>query len=95
MAVAPEIPTLVELGFGSLVFYSWQGVVAPARTPPEVVSRLNAEINRAARLPEVASRVTADGAEMLGGPAAAFGEYIKAEITRFGQVIREAGVKPE
>ncbi len=95
MAVAPEIPTLVELGFGSLVFYSWQGVVAPARTPADVVARLNTEINRAARLPEVVSRVTADGAEMLGGPAAAFGEYIKAEITRFGQVIREAGVKPE
>ena len=95
MAVAPEIPTLVELGFRSLVFYSWQGVVAPARTPPEVVARLNTEINRASRLPDVSARVTADGAEMLGGPPAEFGEYIKAEITRFGQVIREAGVKPE
>ena len=95
MVVAPTVPTLVELGFRNLVFYSWQGVVAPARTPPDVVARLNVEIDRAARTPEVAARVTADGAEMLGGSAAAFGEYIKAEITRFGQVIRDAGVKPE
>ncbi|MBC7780071.1 MAG: tripartite tricarboxylate transporter substrate binding protein [Proteobacteria bacterium] len=93
--VAPEVPTLVELGYRDLVFYSWQGVVAPARTPPEVIARLNAEVNRVIRLPDVQTRITADGAEMLGGTAAEFGDYIKLEIARFAQVIRDAGVKPE
>ncbi len=95
MAVSPEVPTLVELGYRNLVFYSWQGLVMPAKSPPEAIQRLNAEINRAIRMSEVSARITADGAEMLGGTPAEFGDYIRAEIARFGQVIREAGVKPE
>ncbi len=95
MSVAPDVPTMREAGFGSVVFYPWQGVVAPARTPPEVVARLNAEVVRALKVPEVQSRITAEGAEILAAGPAEFGDYIRSEIGRFGKVIRDAGVKPE
>jgi len=91
----PGVPSLVDLGYRQLVFYSWQGVVAPAKTPPEIITRLNADLERAIRMNDVRERITNDGAEMLGGSPAHFGEYIRAELTRFGQVIRDAGVKPE
>jgi len=95
LSVAPDVPTMQEAGFGSVVFYSWQGVVAPAKTPPEVVARLNSEVVRALKLPDVQARITAEGAEILSVGPAPFGDYIKSEIGRFGKVIREAGVKPE
>jgi tripartite-type tricarboxylate transporter receptor subunit TctC len=95
MSVAPEVPTMAEAGYRSVVFYSWQGAVAPAKTPPEVVSRLNAELAKALRQPDAQARITSEGAEILAGTPAEFGEYIKSEIVRFGKVIRDAGVKPE
>ncbi len=95
MAVSPEIPTMAESGVKDCVFYSWQGVVAPARTPADVVSRLNAEFNRALTLPDVKGRITYDGAELFGGTPEAFSEYIRAELVRFAKVIRDTGVRPE
>jgi tripartite-type tricarboxylate transporter receptor subunit TctC len=95
MAVAPEVPTMIEAGYPGVVFYSWQGAVAPAKTPPEVVARLNAELSKALRQPDAQARITSEGAEILAGTPAEFGDYIKAEIVRFGKVIRDAGVKPE
>ena len=95
MAVAPDVPTMIEAGYKSVVFYSWQGAVVPAKTPPEVVARLNAELSKALRQPDAQARITSEGAEILAGTPAEFGDYIKAEIVRFGKVIRDAGVKPE
>jgi tripartite-type tricarboxylate transporter receptor subunit TctC len=95
MTVAPEIPTMREAGLQDVVFYSWQGIVAPARTPPDVIAKLNAEAVRALKQPDAAARITADGAEILAGTPAEFGGYIKTELARFGKVIRDSGVKPE
>ncbi|MFN7426141.1 MAG: Bug family tripartite tricarboxylate transporter substrate binding protein [bacterium] len=95
LAVAPEVPTMVESGFPGVVFYSWQGVVAPAKTPPDMVARLNAEVVRALKLADVQSKITAEGAEILAVGPREFGDYIRSEIVRFGKVIRDAGVKPE
>jgi tripartite-type tricarboxylate transporter receptor subunit TctC len=95
MAVLPEVPTMVESGVKDCVFYSWQGVVAPAKTPAEVVKKLNAEFNRVLTLPDVKSRITYDGAELLGGTPEAFSDYIRTEIVRFAKVIKDTGVSPE
>jgi tripartite-type tricarboxylate transporter receptor subunit TctC len=84
-----------EAGLKDVVFYSWQGIVAPARTPPEVIAKLNAEAVRALKQPDAAARITADGAEILAGTPAEFGSYIKSELARFGKVIKDSGVKPE
>jgi tripartite-type tricarboxylate transporter receptor subunit TctC len=95
MPVLPEVPTMEEAGVKGCVFYSWQGIVAPARTPPEIVARLNAEFNKALAAPDARARMTYDGAELFGGTPAQFGAYIKTEIVRLGKVIRDTGVKPE
>jgi tripartite-type tricarboxylate transporter receptor subunit TctC len=95
MSIAPEIPSVAELGLPQCVFYPWQGVMVPAGTPQPVVAKLHAELAKALQLPDVRSRITADGAEISAGSSREFAEYIRAELDRFGKVMREAGVKPE
>ncbi len=91
----PEIPSLYELGLKSCVFYPWQGVVVPAKTPPEIVARLHAELRKALQLADVRERITLDGAEVIAGSPAEFGDYIKSELARLGKVIRATGAKPQ
>ena len=95
MPNAPEIPTVVEMGLRNCVFYPWQGVVVPARTPPEIVARLHAELRKALQLPDVRERITFDGAEVIAGSSSEFGDYIKAELNRFGKIIRATGAQPQ
>jgi tripartite-type tricarboxylate transporter receptor subunit TctC len=95
MPIAPEIPTVVELGLAQCVFYPWQGVMVPAGTPPSVVARLHDELYKALQLPDVRARITADGAEISAGSSGEFTAYIRSELDRFGRVMREVGVKPE
>jgi tripartite-type tricarboxylate transporter receptor subunit TctC len=95
MPNAPEIPTVVELGWPSCVIYPWQGVVVPAKTPPAIVARLNGELRRALALPDVRQRITFDGAEIVAGTPQAFGAYARAELERFGKLIRATGVRPQ
>jgi tripartite-type tricarboxylate transporter receptor subunit TctC len=91
----PEIPTAVELGFKNCVFYPWQGVVVPAKTPPEIVAKLHAELRKALQQPDVRERITFDGAEVIAGSSAEFADYIKAESNRFGAIIRATGAQPQ
>lgn len=95
MQIQPEVPTVVEMGLPSCVFYPWQGVVVPAKTPPEVVTRLQAELKKALQLPDVRERITFDGAEVIAGSSAEFGDYIKSELNRFGKIIRATGAQPQ
>jgi len=95
LANQPDIPTAVELGFKNCVFYPWQGVVVPAKTPPEIVARLQSELRKALQQPDVRERITFDGAEVIAGTSTEFGEYIKSELNRFGRIIRATGVQPQ
>ena len=91
----PDLPTVVELGLKNCVFYPWQGVVVPAKTPPEIVAKLNAELNKALRLPDARERITFDGAEVLGGTPGEFADYIRSEHARLGKVLRDSGALPQ
>ncbi len=88
-----DLPTMVELGLKNCVFYPWQGVVVPAKTPPEIVARLHAELRKALQLPDVRERITFDGAEVIAGSPGEFADYIKSEHARFGKVLRESGAQ--
>jgi tripartite-type tricarboxylate transporter receptor subunit TctC len=70
-------------------------VLAPAGTPPAIVTRLNTEILRALKLPDVKERLEYVGFEIVGSTPAAFGAYIKSEIIKWAPVVKAAGVKPE
>ncbi len=91
----PDIPTAVELGYKNCVFYPWQGVVVPAKTPPDIIAKLHNELRKALQLPDVRERITFDGAEVIAGSSAEFGEYIKSELNRFGKIIRATGAQPQ
>ena len=95
MEILPDVPTLVESGIRDCVFYSWQGIVAPAGTPAPAIGWLNAEFNKALKAPDARARMTQDGAELFGGSPEEFGRLIRSEIPRMGKVLQATGVKPE
>ncbi len=93
--VLPGVPTLSELGMPQFEVGAWQGVLAPAKTPAEVIARLNTEINKALTAPDVKAKLALQGAEPLGSSSTEYGQYLKTEIDRFANVIRQSGVTIE
>jgi tripartite-type tricarboxylate transporter receptor subunit TctC len=94
-SVAPELPTVSELGFKDFDVSSWQGLVVPAATPRDVVDRLNRDTVRVLGSTEIGEQFAKHGAEPAPTSPEKFGEYIRAEIARWQKVGRDAGVKPE
>lgn len=91
----PDVPTLIELGYGNSEAAAWFGLLAPAGTQENVVSRLSAAVNNVLQQPEVQARLAAEGAEPTGGSPEAFMSLIDTEITRWGTVVRESGARVE
>jgi tripartite-type tricarboxylate transporter receptor subunit TctC len=92
---APEIPSFVELGHKAIDVVSWYGVLVPARTPGEVVARLSAEVARAVQAPDVKARLLEQGIEVVGTDPADFAKFIRSETTRYAEIIRRSGAKPD
>ena len=86
--LAPDIPTLAELGY-PIDIDTWYGLVAPAGTPKEVVAKLNAETLRIVNLPELKERTRGQGIELAGSTPEQFSAFLKADIAKWTQVIRE------
>lgn len=95
MPVMPDVPTLAEQGVPGLILEQWWGLVAPAGTPPAIVDRLRAELNAALGHPSVRERLRLLAIEKQPGTPAEFSSFLKSEIQRWGQVARDAGLKPE
>ncbi len=95
IAALPEVPTVAESGYAGFEADQWYGIVAPAGTPAPLVARLNAEINKALALPEVAQQLAAEGAVPVPGSPQAFGELIRREIPRWAEVVKAGNVRPE
>ena len=91
----PEIPTIAEAGYPGCVTASWYGVLAPARTPPPIIERLNREIARAVQTPDVRERMMSEGAEPAGGTPAQFASHIQRELARWADVIKTARIRPD
>lgn len=91
----PDVPTIDEAGVPGYAVFAWVGVVAPADTPPEVVQKLSDELAAAVRSPDVETRVEEMGASTFVSTSEEFDALIDAEIEKFANVIRIAGVKVE
>ena len=91
----PELPTIAEAGVPGFDVSGWYGVLAPARTPPQVVAFLSNEIVRALKAPDVGERFAVDGSEPIGRTPENFSAYIKSEIVRWARVVKETGVRAE
>jgi tripartite-type tricarboxylate transporter receptor subunit TctC len=91
----PNVPTVVEAGFPDLVVTSWQAAAAPAKTPREVVMKLNDAMARTMRSPEVRERMTQIGFDVVAGTPEEFGKFMKDEVDRWTRVVERGGIKAE
>jgi tripartite-type tricarboxylate transporter receptor subunit TctC len=89
----PDVPTFREAGYPEFEATNWAGYVVPAATPPAMVARLNAELVRALRNPEVQEKLKTQGMFVAPGTPEEFTALLQSEATRYGRVIREAGIK--
>lgn len=92
---ADNIPTIAEAGVPGYEAVQWYGVLAPAATPRDIVSRLHAGVVRALQNPDVRQRLLNDGAEPVGSSPEEFTAYLRAETAKWAKVIQAAGIKPE
>jgi tripartite-type tricarboxylate transporter receptor subunit TctC len=94
-SVAPELPTVTELGFKGFDVSSWQGLVVPAATPKDIVDRLHRDTVKLLASAQIKEQFAKHGAEAAPTSPEKFGEYIVGEIARWQKVARDAGIKPE
>jgi tripartite-type tricarboxylate transporter receptor subunit TctC len=93
--VMPEVPTIAESGLPGFVAGAWYGLLAPAGTPRAVVERINGEILRILRLPDVQQRLRAEAYELPADTPDEFAALIRAEIAKWASVVKEAGLRPD
>ena len=91
----PEVPTISEAGIPGFSVLDWQGLFTTAKTPPAVVTRLNAEVVRILALPDVAEKLAVAGVEIQTSTPKEWGDFVKSEITKWSKVVKEAGIKVE
>lgn len=94
-AVLPQVPTIVEAGYPTMIVEAWTGVMAPARTPPAAIGKFNDEGNKVLALQEVKDRATKVGVTLLGGTPDTLDALVKKEIKQWSQVVQRANIKPE
>lgn len=91
----PQVPTLAESGMPNMIVEAWAGVMAPAKTPRAVISKLNGEINNLIALPEVKETMAKVGVRITGGKPEALDALVRREIKQWAQVVQRANIKPE
>jgi tripartite-type tricarboxylate transporter receptor subunit TctC len=88
----PDIPSMKELGYPQVNSRNWYALLAPARTPPEIVSRLNEAVRQAVAAPEVRDRLVELGAEIFTQSPEEFGKFLKSEIERWKGVVAKYNI---
>jgi tripartite-type tricarboxylate transporter receptor subunit TctC len=91
----PNLPTVAESALPGFDVSAWNGVLAPKGTPRAIVTRLNAELRRVAGLRDVQQRAAAQGAELATDTPEEFGAFIRAQIEKWGKVVRGSGMKAD
>jgi len=89
----PNVPTLAEQGFPDTLADNWYGLLAPSRTPPAVVAKVNAAVTAALNDPGIRDKLVQSGAVPAPTSPGDFGKLIKSELERWGKVVREKGIK--
>ena len=94
-AALPEVPTVAEAGLPNFEVTTWYGILAPAGTPKAIVTRLNAELVKAMHAPDLKERLAAMATDPATSTPEEFADYIKREIAKWGEVVRQAGLKAD
>jgi tripartite-type tricarboxylate transporter receptor subunit TctC len=93
-ASAPDVPTVAESGYPGFEYSNWNALFAPARTPAQVVSKINAEIMKILSDPAIANNLSSQGADPAPGAPESLAAYMRMDHERWKKVIRTAGIKP-
>jgi tripartite-type tricarboxylate transporter receptor subunit TctC len=91
----PDVPTMAESGVAGFEVQNWQGFVAPAGTPKEIIKLLNEITNKAFSDPQIKEQMLGQGNELGGGSPEQFDAFIKSEAAKWGKLVKSAGIKPE
>jgi tripartite-type tricarboxylate transporter receptor subunit TctC len=91
----PNVPTVAESGFAGFDAPAWWAILAPAKTPPEVLKRMNEEINKALKNPDIAKKLDAQGIDIVGGTPAAADAFIGKQIDIWAKVVKDNNIKPD
>ena len=91
----PNVPALAEVGYGQFEAPAWWAVLAPAKTPPEIVARMNAEISKALQNPDTAKKLEAQGISLIGGAPETARVFIEKQIDIWGKVVKDYGIKAD
>jgi tripartite-type tricarboxylate transporter receptor subunit TctC len=91
----PDVPTMAESGYPDLIVTSWQAAAAPAKTPKEIVARLNDASVKALRSPDIRERLTQIGFDVVASTPEEFGKFMKDEVDRWTRVVKRGGIKPD
>ena len=91
-AVLPDTPTIAESGYADFQSGIWYGVIAPARTPADTITRLNAELVKIIRTPDFLASLRAEGADVVASSPEVFAEHLKRETHRWAAVIKAAKI---
>jgi tripartite-type tricarboxylate transporter receptor subunit TctC len=91
----PDIPTIAEQGLRGFDANNWYGLLAPAKTPAPIIDRLNSEIVKVLRDPELKQYFFTQGLDPAPTSPAEFGAYVKSEMTKWARIVRSAGASPQ
>jgi tripartite-type tricarboxylate transporter receptor subunit TctC len=91
----PNVPTVSENGYPGFEAPAWWAVLAPAKTPPEIVKRMNEELNKVLKNPEIAKKLDAQGIDIMGGSPAQAGAFIDKQMTIWAKVVKDNGIKAD
>ena len=94
-AAVPEIPTVAESGFPDFEASSWFGLLGPADLPREIVSKLQGEVVRALKIPEIRDKLIAQGADPIGSSPEEFAAYIRGETAKWSKVVKSSGARAD
>jgi tripartite-type tricarboxylate transporter receptor subunit TctC len=92
---APDVPTMIEAGVDKFEITAWFGFMAPGTTPPAIIQKVSADVARLVATPDVQNRILADASEPVGGTPDEYGSFIRAEIAKWREVVKQTNMKPE
>jgi tripartite-type tricarboxylate transporter receptor subunit TctC len=94
-ALFPELPTMDEAGVTGFDMDSWAGIFAPAKTPPEIIARLNSELRKIIDSDEVKSKLRNAGFEAFSSSTQELDDFVRAQLAKWGKMVKDAGIQPE
>jgi tripartite-type tricarboxylate transporter receptor subunit TctC len=91
----PDVPTVAESGFAGFEAPAWWAILAPAKTPPEILKRMNEEVNKALKNPEIAKKLDAQGIDIVGGTSEAARVFIERQMDVWAKVVKDNNIKAD